>query len=571
MSNTNQYITDYYREMELSPIFIDSIFQSFKLFSYKRDKSVIVSNCKLVMAAAKVLRMQRIRKNTISESAVQYFAMKDAFLLLAKKGIPVYYYNRIGKEKNGFTYSESAQNRMNNGLSFPKMYEDIDKYSEDLKELFGNLYDKDYILQIGKIPQVVQKGNVYRHEDYTSKYVNVINGERIVLNQPKRFSRTLHIYGRCGVFGYAVEDKDTLPSKIQKYLEDHDINDIKVVNHGLWGGSDEYIDHNFLIDSIGFKEGDIVMFYKMHIDKRLLKKWEDLGVYYKEITHEWHQYPEAKWCFYDKPGHMNNVGYQNVAKIICDDLIKNNWKSKPVDEEYFKSFKSDKLNEYIKNSKNSDFYKEIKVYTDEIVKQYPPNNTEVCGAIVMNCNPFTNGHRYLIEYAKRKVDRLYIFVLKEDKSFFKYEDRFLMVKNGTKDLKNVIVISSGQFMISALTFPEYFMKDYVKEKNFDVSADLEIFCEYIAPPLNIKVRFAGEEPFDPVTKNYNENMTKILPKYGMDFCEIPRLTTDTGEVVNATEVRRLLKNKDFEQIGKYVPKSTLEILIAKYSDCTKND
>ncbi|MBQ3784681.1 MAG: hypothetical protein II838_14800, partial [Lachnospiraceae bacterium] len=256
------------------------------------------------MAAAKVLKMRRIRKKTISESAFQYCAMNDAFLLLAKKGIPVFYYNRIGKEKNGFTYSVSAQNRMNNGLSFPKMYENIDQYTEDLKELFGDLYDKDYILQIGKIPQVVQKGNVYRHEDYTSKYVNVINGERIVLNQPKRFSRTLHIYGRCGVFGYAVEDKDTLPSKIQKYLEDHGLNDIKVVNHGLWGGSDEYIDHNFLIDSIGFKEGDIVMFYKMHIDKRLLKKWEDLGVYYKEITHEWHQYPEAKWCFYDKPGHM---------------------------------------------------------------------------------------------------------------------------------------------------------------------------------------------------------------------------------------------------------------------------
>ena len=33
------------------------------------------------------------------------------------------------------------------------------------------------------------------------------------------------------------------------------------------------------------------------------------------------------------------------------------------------------------------------------------------GAIVMNCNPFTMGHRYLIETAASQVDRLYVFVL----------------------------------------------------------------------------------------------------------------------------------------------------------------
>ena len=184
----------------------------------------------------------------------------------------------------------------------------------------------------------------------------------------------------------------------------------------------------------------------------------------------------------------------------------------------------------------------------------------------MNCNPFTKGHRYLIEYASERVDRLYIFVVKEDKSFFKYEDRFEMVKNGTSDLKNVVVVSSGKFIISSLTFPEYFMKDYVKEKNFDVSMDVETFCKYIAPPLHIKTRFAGEEPFDPVTLNYNENMRVILPRYGMQFCEIPRFAIDDSRVINATEVRRLLKEKDFDGIKDYVPQSTLDILLRKYAN-----
>ena len=207
----------------------------------------------------------------------------------------------------------------------------------------------------------------------------------------------------------------------------------------------------------------------------------------------------------------------------------------------------------------------MRIYTTSILNEFPlTDSSMVNGSIVMNCNPFTKGHRYLIELAASKVDRLYIFVVKEDKSFFKFEDRFEMVRQGTMDLKNVVVVSSGKFIISSLTFPEYFMKDYVKEKNFDVSMDVETFCKYIAPPLHITKRFAGEEPFDPVTLNYNENMRRILPEYGMEFCEIPRLSLDEKRIINATEVRRLLKERDFDTIREYVPESTLSILQEKY-------
>ncbi len=139
-----------------------------------------------------------------------------------------------------------------------------------------------------------------------------------------------------------------------------------------------------------------------------------------------------------------------------------------------------------------------------------------------------------------------------------------MVKKGTEDLGNIVVAPSGKFIISAYTFPEYFMKDYVKEKNFDVSMDVETFCKYIAPPLNIRKRFAGEEPFDPVTKNYNENMRRILPEYNMEFVEIPRYALDSERVVNATRVRELLSRKSFDELKEYVPDSTYQVLMKKY-------
>ena len=546
-------------------VFIERFYELFKFpCCYGKDK-ILLSSSYMIRRIATKIKIKSCDPLTKQSLSIRELAIIDALKLLAQKNIPVFFYNRVGKEKVNFTYSPSAQRRMELGLSFPKMYEDTDKYEEDLKEIFGNLYSKDYVEKIGKIPQVIQKGDGYCHEDYSSEYINVIQGKRITCFQPEKNKRTLHIYGRCGVFGYAVEDKYSLPSLIQMWLKKKGINDIKVVNHGLWGGSDEYIDHNFLTESIGMKEGDIVLFYRMHLDKRLLKHWEDVGVWYHEITHDWHKHEEAKWCFYDKPGHMNHIGYSIAAELIVDDLISHEFSCRLVDKKNIGNFNPERLKSYLKSLRNSEFYKEIQDYTDGILKKHPlPSEDAVCGSIVMNCNPFTKGHRYLIEHAASQVDQLYVFVVEEDKSFFKFSDRLEMVKQGTTDLKNVVVVPSGKFMISALTFPEYFMKDYVKEKNFDVTMDLEIFCKYIAAPLNIKKRFVGQEPFDPVTSNYNENMRKILPQYSMEFCEIPRLFIDEEHVINATEVRRLLKEGNLNAIKEYVPASTFRILKEKY-------
>ena len=52
--------------------------------------------------------------------------------------------------------------------------------------------------------------------------------------------------------------------------------------------------------------------------------------------------------------------------------------------------------------------------------------------------------------------------------------------------------------------------------------------------LMLKKRFAGEEPFDAVTRQYNESMKKILLENGMEFVEIPHagnnLPVSGGEV-----------------------------------------
>jgi [citrate (pro-3S)-lyase] ligase len=180
----------------------------------------------------------------------------------------------------------------------------------------------------------------------------------------------------------------------------------------------------------------------------------------------------------------------------------------------------------------------------------------------MNCNPFTLGHRALIEYASARVRHLYVFAVEEDKSFFPFEDRLNLILAGTSDLPNVTVLPSGKFIISALTFDDYFGKESKQEnQTIDSSTDVSIFASEIAPTLGISVRFAGEEPLDNVTRQYNASMSRILPRYGIDFEVIPRIEHN-GEPISASRVRELLKSKNFNAIAKLVPQTTLDYLVS---------
>ena len=90
--------------------------------------------------------------------------------------------------------------------------------------------------------------------------------------------------------------------------------------------------------------------------------------------------------------------------------------------------------------------------------------------------------------------------------------------------------------------------------------DVRIFGEVLAQKLGIKYRFVGEEPFDMVTREYNETMKKILPEYDITVEEIPRLSADNDDIISATKVRELYKNKEFEELEKYCPSFTIEYL-----------
>ena len=179
------------------------------------------------------------------------------------------------------------------------------------------------------------------------------------------------------------------------------------------------------------------------------------------------------------------------------------------------------------------------------------------GVVVMNCNPFTLGHRYLIEQAAKQVERLYVMVVKEDCSLFAYTERKAMVEQGVADIENVSVIDGSDYAISRATFPTYFLKRLDDAADTQMLLDLDLFRRHIAPALGATVRFVGTEPTDQLTRRYNQLMHETLK----DVREINRLEKD-GNAVSASRVRKAMEEGDINTIRQLVPPTTLPYIIA---------
>lgn len=184
------------------------------------------------------------------------------------------------------------------------------------------------------------------------------------------------------------------------------------------------------------------------------------------------------------------------------------------------------------------------------------------GALVMNCNPFTRGHRYLIEKASAECDRVIVFVLSEDKSEFSSFDRMEMVRLGTKHLSNVTVMPTGNYLISSATFPTYFIKDRESVGDVQCLLDIEIFGRYFVPHFNITARYVGSEPLSPTTAKYNLALSENLSKFGVELVTVERIENE-GAPISASRVRECIKSGDLESLEKLLPETTLEYLRKK--------
>lgn len=207
---------------------------------------------------------------------------------------------------------------------------------------------------------------------------------------------------------------------------------------------------------------------------------------------------------------------------------------------------------------------ELRVKSEESNGKFHHNNPStphpilpLSGIIIMNCNPFTLGHRYLIEQAAQQVDTLYILVVREDCSMFGYDERKAMIVRGVAHINNVVVCDGSEYSISATTFPTYFLKSLSDASDTQMTLDIDLYRRHIAPALGVTVRFVGTESDDPLTRRYNELMKSMLP----DVREVARLQ-QSGVAVSASRVRKAIVENHLALAARLVPPTTVPYIVA---------
>ena len=407
-----------------------------------------------------------------------------------------------------------------------------------------------------QILELVEGSAVKKNLDGTTALVDdncllrrIQDGRRATAHQPEKYLNTVYFFGSCHHYGINAPFDKTIESYLQLMLNEHGL-PYRIENCSQhFAGRYEDIFRN--LNALNPAPGDIVFLWVANL------RANNDAVPFCDVSNAFDP-PVDFRDIYCRQYHVNQLGYKILAEKYFDYLTANNF-FRDVELEYppppapcFHRYGIPP--QFERDGSAVVVNAELEAYKQKLRAKKIP-----IGAIVMNCNPFTLGHRYLVEYAAAQVVKLYVFVVEEDRSEFPFADRIELVRQGVKDLPNVEVLPSGKFIISQQTFSGYFNKAQLQDVAVDSSEDVELFGREIAPTLGITIRFAGEEPNDTVTRQYNETMKKILPRYGVEFREIPRKTFG-GEVISAGTVRAALKRGDFDKIKRLVPDATFKYL-----------
>ena len=511
-----------------SVLFIDEDEMKGTLTLYESIRGVDAIKCHVMtISEFRKLIIERVIRNN-GEKLVDSIC-GDFFCKLKNGGVNVFAIQIIDEECG---FLDDLNNRIENKY----LAENTNKTCKILKKweeiFFEELYSEDYVKKITNHLFPMEKiDGVSILKDYESEYYNVNNHMRRTTNQPYNYIQEIYFFGPCIAVGQFVEDGYTIESCLQRRLNVEGYR-VKVINKGSW-----YYDLQelSLISKTEFNIGDIVIVYLSNRTIDGIKNINLEQVLQKnDISEGW---------FVDMPEHGNHKVYELFADEIFAHIRKDLIEEKkelvcnivPVDDPM------------------------IYNYISMLKRKIDVRSFSKIGSIVMNCNPFTLGHRYLVEQALEYVDCLIIFVVEEDKSVFPFDMRFAAIKQGLRDIENVFVVPSGQFILSWNTFPEYFMKVSDDDIHNNIEYDLIVFAKQIAPSMNIKYRFVGEEIDDAVTREYNVAMQRILPSYGIEIVEIPRKKIK-DRAISASLVRRELSIGDRNSCKIYIPDATHDIL-----------
>ena len=474
------------------------------------------------------------------EDKMSEHAYDDLVQKLVASGISIY--NLI------FTTDDSTpgRKRLNKGfsawLNMPGV-RDVAPFVPDsqAEAFYDEHYTEEYAETVGKYTIELEKSDIFtRLKDCEGPYFNVVDGERATADQPSDALHTIYFFGPCIMIGAYVEDQHTIESFLQKRLNEAGYR-YKVVNCGCYETRYQEMVH---ITSTPMKPGDIMV---MHIENRPYPQTTTIDL--MDLL-DAHNVPN-EWLL-DIPLHCNH----KVNEIYADELF-----DRMVAEGTLKQDEGESIDP--SETEPVMLSRDLAVnslYLDLYYNDFHPEEGMTVGTVGMHGNPFTLGHRYLIETASKQVDRLFVLLIGDELGIFSYPERFAMAVDATSDLDNVTIVSGGPFQATRNVFRDYFVKINPSDMTESALADTLIYAEVIAKRLGITHRFLGDEKHNPKMDFFNKLLLETLPKYGINAVELPRLAVH-GHSISASTSRDAASKGDLETLLDNVPAVTLKYLI----------
>lgn len=494
-----------------------------------------------------VLELNRCIVTASKHNRIYSYSLKD-------------YYMAGGVNSEFDIYERVIPSLVESGIEVVGLYQDIDEEqymkkilkskkakneSEHMQNLYSILESEsgiEFVQELKQVQYSIEKG--YMCIYYNGKSINYVMGRRMVqegsinMRKPRIF-----ITGPCIAIGTHCKDKETIAYILQSKIKDYNVEII--------GGG--FRNLNLALREVNFCDGDILLIFdRKNNIINYCKKSHNYSMAFTKVEHIENHILDTDLFHVD--GKIGTEIGLNIYDYLCEkNIVKSSFDYSCGEEKsFYREGAKKPVVEMVEDEKFASYLKKMK-------REYYVENGEINGAIIMTCNPFTLGHKYLIEYASKQVDKLYIFVVEENSFQFSFDDRISMVRAGIADLGNAVVLPSGSYMISSHSLPAYFIKEQDNDAVVDASKDLDMFV-YISSALNISKRFVGTEPIDKVTKQYNQSMKDYLARYNIDVVEMPRL--HNGEnVISASKVRELLAKELYEVLNEYVPESTITYLM----------
>lgn len=517
-------------------------------FDISKDDLLIDTQLKIRFATYQSLIMQVIEESWITRLNIQkpkklfLHGIDDKATVLFSalkanriKCFAIHTYENEETEYRKNFWSEVHERLKTNPLNMKEPWP-----KEENTEFYGELYQlRDYKKEIAQREIFDAMFSFKYRSSVKGKYYNAKSGRRVTYFQPKEYVGTIYLVGLCIVIGAYVEDQYTIASYLQKLLLERGYK-YRVENYGEMMRLDAALECR-LQEIDEYSEDDIIVYFS--------GLGETIGVSGSSLEKIYEQnQTSSKWVV-DGYGHCNN----KVNQLIADNV--------------FGMIQSSLSNEYQVlhgNKIQIDFQKVMAdyiqhKYLDQYFGNFHRNEYHTVGVIVMKGDPFHKGHRHLIEQARKQVDFLIIFVMEKDDFVFSFEERFQMIVDGTRDIDNIMVVPNGDFVFSENTFWEYYRKREDETLVDNAEYDISIFADYIAKPLHITHRFAGEEPKRAIIKIYNETMKRRLPQKGITYVELPRIYLK-GSQINSSEVRKCLRNEEYEKVFGMLPDTTKQYM-----------